>query len=339
MNKVAQLIYDNYRGNIPTEYTSVSKEARNEAIKKEFFKVLGIEEYTTKKEFRRAWKAHKNEAYAIIEDVCDQVMLNGDYQKNTFFNQFVEVKNNVLGDKNEFYVEGENKLEFVEFSGSHFNLRRQRIDVGSSFSTEIRDFGVKVYEYFERVACGRCDFAKLVGLIADAMNDKLSEISQATFATAITNLPATFKVTGSYSENDILTMLAHVEASNGVKPVLVGTSVALSKLQGKAIIPISDKMADQKNELGYLPVWNGYACMEIAQGHKIGTFTFTMDNTKVYALTGGDKLVKLYLEGDTEVIEVSDGSTNADRSVEQTVVFKGGCAVAYNKMIGEITVA
>lgn len=338
MNKIAQLIYDSYRGNIPTQYTSISAEAREEAIRKELFSVLGIEEYS-KKGFRKAWRTHKNEVYAIIEDICDQVMANGDYQKNAFFNQFVEVKNNALGDKNEFYVEGENQLEFAEFSGSHWDLRRTRVDVGNSFSTEIRDYGVKVFEYFERVASGRADMSTIVVGIADAMERKLADISQATFSTSIANLPTEFKVTGSYDETAILTMLGHVEASNKTKPVLVGTSVALAKLQGKSIIPISDKMADQKNEIGYLPIWNGYKCMEISQGHKIGTFEFTMDNTKIYALTGGEKLVKLFLEGETEVKEISDGTTNADRSMEQTVQFKAGCAVGYNKMIGYIEVA
>jgi hypothetical protein len=134
-------------------------------------------------------------------------------------------------------------------------------------------------------------------------------------------------------------MLAHVEASNGVRPTLVGTSVALQKLQGISTIALSDGMAEAKNNIGYLPVWKGYTCMEISQGHKIGTFEFTMSNTDIYAVTGGDKLVKMVLEGTTEVKEISDGTTNADRSVEHTVAFKAGAGVAYNKMIGKISLA
>lgn len=338
MNNIAQLIYDSYRGNIPTQYTSVSKEAREEAIKKEIFSVLGIEEYASKKAFRRAWKSHKQEVYAIIEDVADQVMINGDYQKNSFFNQFVEVKNLALGDKNEFYVEGENQLEFAEFSGSHFDLRRTRVDVGSSFSPTMKDYGIKVYEYFERVMSGRASLSTIVSGIIDAMERKLAEIGQATFATAISNLPTEFSVTGSYNEEDILEMLAHVEASNGSKPILTGTSVALGKLQGKSQMPISDRMAEELNTLGYLTVWNGYRCMEIEQGHKIGTFTFTMDNTKIYAISGDAKPVKMTLEGDTEVKEISDGTTNADRSMETAVAFKAGAGVGYNRMFGYIEV-
>ena len=338
MENISKLIYDSYRGNIPTQYTSVSKEAREEAIRKEIFGVLGISEYTNRTTFRKACRKHKEEMYSVVEDLGIQVQVNGDYLKNAFFNQFVEVRNMALGDKPEFYVEGENQLEFAEFSGSHWNLRRTRIDVGSSFTPEMKDYGIKVYEYFERAMAGRADIASIVIMIADAMERKLAEIAQATFGTAISNLPTEFKVTGSYDEGEILEMLSHVEASNGVKPILVGTSVALAKLQGKTEIALSDKMAEEMNNMGYLTVWKGYRCMEISQGHKIGTFTFTMDNTKIYALTGGEKPVKMVLEGDVEVKEISDGTTNADRTLEHTVIFKAGCSLCYNRMFGYIEV-
>lgn len=338
MNNIAKLIYDSYKGNIPTAYANVSKEDRENAIREELFKVLGIEKFE-KKAFRKAWRDKKNEVYAIIEEIGDQIMVNGDYQKDTFFNQFVETKNLSLGDKNEFYVEGQLALEFAEFSGSHWDLRRTRVESGATFQVEMKDYGIKIYEYFERVASGRTDMAHLVTLIGEAMEKKLSELAQATFVSAIDTLPSTFKVSGSYNEDAILTMLAHLEATNGVKPVLVGTATAIRKLQGVVDVKWSDDMKNQLNKTGKVPVWNGYTCMEIAQGHKIGTFEFTMNTNEIFALSGDDKLVKLTLEGETEVKEVSDGTTNADRSMEQTVVFKAGCAVAYNRMIGHIALA
>ena len=98
-------------------------------------------------------------------------------------------------------------------------------------------------------------------------------------------------------------------------------------------------MIDDKNRAGLLPVWQGYACMEVAQGHKMGTFEFTMPNDKVYVIAGDERPVKLVLEGDTEVKEVADEFTNADGSLEQTVRFRAGVAVAYGGVIGQITLA
>ena len=67
MNGIAKIIYDTYKGNIPTKFASVSKEERDEAIRKELFKALGIEEFE-KKAFRRAWRENKNKAFAVIEE-------------------------------------------------------------------------------------------------------------------------------------------------------------------------------------------------------------------------------------------------------------------------------
>lgn len=339
MIELAKIIYDTYKNEIPTKYASVSKSEREEAIRAELLNVLGIEKFE-KKAFRQAWRENKHKVYNIIEEVANQVMIDGEYQKNAFFNNFVEVRNLALGDKPEFYVEGANELIVSEFSGSHFDLRRQRVDVGQSFTPSMRDFGIKVYEYYERVASGRASIDKLVSLIAEAIDKKLAELAQATFAVAMEKLPSAFKFSGTYDEDAILTLLAHLEASNGEKPVLVGTKTAIRKLQGVIDTNYSDGMKDAINNNGILPVWNGYNCMEVAQGHKVGTLDFTMPIDKVWAVCGNDtKVVQLLLEGDTEVKEISDGTQNADRSLETAVTFKAGCAVIYNKMIGEISLA
>jgi len=336
MNDLVKIIYDTYKGDIPSKYSSVSNSEREEAIRVELLKALGLEEFE-KKAFRKAWRENKNKVYAIIEEVANQIMIDGEYQKNAFFNQFVEVRNLSLGDKPEFYVEGRNELIVSEFSGSHFDLRRQRVDVGQSFTPSMKDFGIKVYEFYERVLSGRASIDKLVSLIAEAIDKKLAEIAQATFTVAMEKLPTTFRVAGTYDEDELLTMLAHLEATNGEKPILVGVATAIRKLQGVVDVKYSDKMKDQRNEEFILPVWNGYTCMEVAQGHKIGTFDFTMPINKIYAICGNNtKVVQMILEGDTEVKEISDGTDNADRTLETAVTFKAGCSVAYNKMIGTI---
>lgn len=334
MNKIAQLIYDSYKGNIPTQYATMDKTVREDAIRKEIFSVLGIEKYepTT---FRKAWRKNKNDVYTIIEDVVDQVILDGEYAKDTFFNEFVEIKSNALGDKNEFYAEGTNKLEFAEFSGSHFDLKRRRVDGGQKFSTEVRDYGVKIFEFFERVASGRADMGKLVVLITDAVNRKMSDIAQGTFAQALNNLPSALKVTGTYNETNILKALTLVEGANGTTPILVGTKSALAKLQDKITVK-SDNMLDELNNNGLLTMWKGYRCVEIKQGINLGELTTTMSDTDIYVLTGGEKPVKIFLEGDTEVKEIADGITNADRSIEQAVIMKVGSAVCYNKLVASI---
>ena len=339
MNVLSTLIYQNYKNDIPSNFANVTASERDEAIRKEFFNVLGLTEGYSKRAFRNAWRDNKNKVYAITEEIAIQLLNNGDLEKDSFFNNFVEVRNLALGDSIEFIVESENEIEFAEFSGSHMNLRRQRIENYGAFVPEMKEYGIKVYTYWEQVAAGRISFDVLVQKIALAMNKKLAEIAQATFADALKNLPTEFKVNagGSINEAAVLEMLAHVEAANGVKPRLVGTEAALRKLTGVTdIAKYSSNMKDAVNENGLLSVWNGYVLMPIKQGHKLGTFEFTMDNEVIYALCGDEKPVKLALEGDVIVKEVSDGLTNADMSLEQAVSFKAGCGIQYNKLFGLI---
>ncbi len=336
---LGKLIYDSAKNRVPKEYSEYSVEDREQAIREKLFEVLEISEYE-KKSFRKAMRKHKVEVFEIIEEIIDNVLANGDYQKDAFYNQFVEVRNLALGDENIFYIEGEKRLEVAEFSGSHWDLKRERFDVGESFKVSMKDYGVKVYEYAERIAAGRVDYAKIVAEVAKAVDRKMNELAQATFVKAVEKVPAKFKASGSFDEEAIIEVAQHVEAANGQKPILVGTRLALRKLQGITDVAMySSNMKDAVNGNAILPVWQGYACMEVAQGHKAGTLDFTMPNDKVYVIAGNDRPVKLVLEGDTEVKEVADGMTNADGSVEEVVRFKAGVAVCYGGVIGEITLA
>ena len=87
-NQIAQLIYDTYKGNIPTKFAQMDKNVREDKIRKEIFKVLGLDEYE-RVAFRRAMKVHDKEVFNIIEEIADQVLLDGEYKEDIFFKSFV----------------------------------------------------------------------------------------------------------------------------------------------------------------------------------------------------------------------------------------------------------
>ena len=175
MNTIAQIIYDNYKGEIPAEFSAKTKKEREDMIRGKILQEIGLSEYTDSKTFRRALRENEAKVFNIIEEVVDRVLADGEYAKRTFYNQFVEVKNLALGDKNEFYVEGANELEVSEFSGSHFELKRRRVDKGQSFSVEMRNFGIKIYEELERILSGRADLARLVVLVTEAVDKHMAQ--------------------------------------------------------------------------------------------------------------------------------------------------------------------
>lgn len=340
MLNLGKLIYDSTKNErIPAEYAKYSQSERENAIREKIFEVLGVTEYE-KKSFRKAMRRHSVEVYEIIEEVIDNVLANGDYLKDAFFLQFVESKNLALGDENRFYVEGDKELEVAEFSGSHYDLKRQRFDVGTSFSVTMKDYGIKVFEYFERIASGRVDFATVVNEIAKAIDKKLVTVAEETFIKAVEAIPSEFKYAGGTDIEAILEVVEHVQCANGQDAILVGTKTALRKLNGLVDVAMySDGMKDEKNKVGVIPFFEGVPCMELKQGHKVGTFDFVMKNDEIYVFAGDQKPVKVVLEGETEVKEISDGQTNADGSVEHTVRYKMGCSIAYGGVIGKITLS
>ena len=334
MNEIAKLIIDNYNNDLPTQFSAKTKAERDEMIRQEMLDVLGMTKFDAMS-FRKAMRnpVTNVKVFEIIENVITEGIIKGTY-KNAFFDQFVETKTTDAGDINEFYVEPRHQLVAAEFSGSHFDLKRQRIDVGQSFSVEMRDFGIKVYEYLERVLASRCDFVTLVNLLQEAVDRKLREISYTTFEALLNRLPEQWTVSGSFDEAEILEVCAHIEADAG-EVTFVGTKIALNKLQGKVTLPASDAMKDERNQKGYVSVWNGYRCIELEQVHKQGTFDFLMSNDEIYLIAGDTKPVKMAVT--SGLINETSGYQNHDMSMEYTYTFQAGVSVVLDKAIGKIT--
>lgn len=336
MNEIAKLIIDNYNNDLPTQFSAKTKAERDEMIRQEMLDVLGMTKFDTMS-FRKAMRnpVTNVKVFEIIENVITEGIIKGTY-KNAFFDQFVETKTIDAGDINEFYVEPRHQLIAAEFSGSHFDLKRQRIDVGQSFSVEMRDFGIKVYEYLERVLASRCDFVTLVNLLQEAVDRKLREISYTTFQALLNRLPEMWTVSGSFDEAEILEVCAHIEADAG-EVTFVGTKIALNKLQGKVALPASDAMKNERNQKGYVSLWNGYRCIELEQVHKQGTFDFLMSNDEIYLIAGDTKPVKMAVT--SGLINETSGYQNHDMSMEYTYTFQAGVSVILDKAIGKITLA
>ena len=337
MNDIVKLMVDTYKGVVPTQYANTTREEREDVIRKALFEVLGASEYGSK-EYRQAMRRNKAQVFEIIEELVDNTVIDGLDTRDAFINQFCEIKNLARGDKNVFYAEGTNQLAIAKYSGGHYNIKRQRTDVGASFSVDTYDYGVKVFEYWDRFIANRCDLSTLVAYAMDGIARGINDAVYATFNNALSTIPSTFKFNGNYNESSILTTISHVEAQNGVKPVLVGTRVALAKLQGRETQWMSESMKNEKNKTGKVESWNGYQCIELPALHKIGGTTFVFDDTTIMVLPANSKLVKVVMEGESEVVELTDKNDNADKSIETTIVFKMGTAVAYSGMIGTLVI-
>lgn len=76
-----------------------SAQEASQAIKEKFMEVIGCDEHSTKREIRRAIKAHQQELFAISEEIIPDLLISG-WQENPFFKEYAEIKNLAIGDTN-----------------------------------------------------------------------------------------------------------------------------------------------------------------------------------------------------------------------------------------------
>lgn len=341
MKELGKIIFEHVKGNVRTEYSNYTKEEREAAINKAFFEAIGMPNgYTNKKEFRKAMRKNEVAMYEIIEEIIDGIANDMD-ARDAFAERFMEERFLDLGDTNEFYAEGGDELEVVEYSGAHFDVERQRVDAFESFTVAPKSYIISVYEYVDRVASGRADWAYLVTKVAEAIAKKKRELVYTTLTGALavgTANQSPFHFQGSYAEDKVLDVVAHVEAGNGQKPILVGTKTALARLKGYE----SELWKNEKNSKGYVSNWMGYECIEIANSLDLSKANqqnnqsqLILPNDVIFVVAAGEKFVKVVNEG-AEVSRERTGEQMADRSQELTVIFKCGVATVYNTYVGRL---
>lgn len=337
---LTKLLLENYRGTgaVATEFSNMSKEEKDDKIRQAFFSVLGTKEIKDEIQLAKLLRAKGNEVFEIIENVITEGMIRGDW-RNAFFDKFVEEHNLDLGDENTFYIEGENELQVAKIAGDGTTVDRQRIDNGHILTVDMDTYGIAVYEYLIRALTGRTDFAVLVAKLNEAVEKAIKQQTYVAFQELLTKLPSYYTHTGTYDKEKILEVIQAVQVATGVKPQLVGTSLALSKLQNKEIVNFSDSMKDERNRQGYISTWEGYACVEIEQTQKIGKpGVFNFSNDEIYVIAGHEKPVKLTLRSGL-IDPNGSGVRFQDRSMNFQYEFDFGVAIVTAAALGRISLA
>lgn len=284
----------------------------------------------------QAYRKNKTVLFEIMEEIVD-VTLRENVIDSPFINQFVEVKNTALGDKNEFYAEG-GLLSVATFAGNHWDTNRQAMDIGDAFSLPTEWAYIHVYEDLERFLKGISSLEKLSDKIYKSINKYIQDRLYAQFQNVANAVPTEFSRTGN-SEQALGELVDLTTAAGGYGSVIIaGTKGALRKLANA----VPDKMfansqKEAKAMTGSIGDWEGNTLMVIPQTLKSGTFELALDDTKVFILSGDVKPIKLVIEGDTRTEENPDGKKNNDMSVDIQVQTKLGMGLILPAYFGVFT--
>jgi hypothetical protein len=313
-NKLIQLGIDLATGSVG----NFSTEEANEKLRESLNKLMGAEDG---KFNAKAFRRNKIKIFEILEEVIDARVEVGLKDQ---FERFVDYRSVKFGDKLSFLPETDELFEVAEIAGGTNNLNRQRITYGRPYQITTGWEGVKIYEELERFLAGYIDWVKLIDKVERSFKQKITEKIFTAIKAAYNALSAPYRYGGAWNVDQFDTLVSHVEAVSGMKPMVIGTRAAVRKAVPEFI---SDKMKDDRNQSGYFDTIDGITFGIIPQAHKIGSTEFAIDDDFLLVLPNGDeKIVKFVMEGEAQV-EDGEGQTNADDTKEYSVRKKFGIGV------------
>lgn len=337
-----KLMMDVSNGTLEDDITV--KEA-NDKIVSMFKQVIGVDERSTKAEVRKAIRKNQQVLFDLIEEVVPNLLRTG-WQDNPFFNEFVETRNMDIGDQNVFYTEDETLLSVSKVSGNHWDIDRQRLGKGATFSVTTSWYGIAVYSEYERLLIGAEDFATFVTKLYEAVDRFVNESIYEAFVSAAAQLPGGAGGSGQWvktgaldsaAKDTFMILIEDVQMATGMDVVILGTKTALSKLEGMQNIDwVSSEMKNERYSTGKLGYFEGIRLVEIRQGFRLNDTTHRLvDDKQLFIMpVGSNKFVKVVNEGQPEMRQVQDNTTNQDMTYDYRYMFKMGVGVQLGLRFG-----
>lgn len=193
---------------------------------------------------------------------------------------------------------------------------------------------------------GKVDFAGMIDLMYKSIEKHRYSALYTAFMSLDTFLPADMKASIQIveaSKDSIIDKIEAVKATTGKDVILVGTRVAMQKLQNTVNYTMwSNDMKQERHEKGMLGMWEGYECLVLdrvnAEGTRDSIFTAD-DNKKIFILPidSDFKPIKRVNEGDVEYFERGMQGDMQDRTIEAEIWYHEGIGVVIDELFGVIT--
>lgn len=308
MNDIVKLAVDMFHGKVEKYSAEESRETLRNAL-------IAANNNSTKLDIRAIRDGKCAGLFALVEEIL-RVTVVDELQQDDFFMTMVDYRNLALGDQNLFLVEDNVMFVVDEIAEGTQGIRRQRLggSVEKSIPTTLK--AVRIYEELNRVLAGRVDFNEMIAKVSESFRQRmLQDIYALWEGVAADDMGGAtyFPAAGAYDVDDLLDMVAHVEAAAGGKPAtIVGTKMALRR-----IAPDIESF-DSKNDLynlGYYGKFYGTPVVAIPNRHKANSTEFIMDDNTLTIVASPEKPIKYVTEGDPLVI-MGDPLKNADLTHE-----------------------
>lgn len=308
INDIVKLAVDTYKGNVKKYSVSQAQDTLRQAL-------IEANNGKTTLNYRDIRDGKCNGLFSLIEEILSVTVVQG-LQDDDYFNTLVDFRNVAQGDSPVFIVEDNDLFVVSDAADGTQGIRRQRLGGATETTIPTTLKVVRIYEELNRVLAGRVDFNQLIGKVADSFRHKLlndiytlwSGVTQAQLGGQ-----AYFPAAGSYDEEALLNVIAHVEAAAGGKPAtIIGTKKALRSLKESIQ---SNEYKGELHTMGYAGTFYGSPVVALPQRHKVGSTDFVLEDDAITIVAGDDKPIKVVYEGDPIVL-MGDPTSNADFTQE-----------------------
>jgi len=277
----------------------------------------------------KSFRENKYRVFSIIEEVIDVTL--GVVITNQF-DSLADVKNVAVGEKPVFRVDDPSLFRIARIAGGTNDLRRQKI-LNRRFEVDTDYFGAKLYAELEMFIAGLVDWSNMVNRVALSFANDLGVRIYEAIANSYSALNAVYGVTGTYDEDKLFDMIQHVEArAGGKKAVVMGTKKALRKISKNLIM--SQDMKNELNKVGYIGTVGGTDLMLLPQAHKVGSDQFFVDDNMLLVIPQNEKVVKVVVEGEAQMLESTQAGERNDNQMEYTLQKKLGVGVMQSAIYG-----
>lgn len=193
---------------------------------------------------------------------------------------------------------------------------------------------------------GKADFSEMIDLMYKSIEHYRQSALYTAFLSLDSYLPSDMKddiAISASTKSDVIEMIEAVRATTGKDVMLVGTRIAMQRLQDTVPYALfSNEMKNERHQQGMLGLWEGYQCVALQRVNKEGTrdsiFTAN-DNKKIFIIPIDPdfKPIKRVNEGDVQYFERGTDGSMQDRTMEAEIWYFEGIGVVVDELFGVIT--
>ena len=261
----------------------------------------------------KAYRENKNMVFSIIEEVIDDVLPK---KVKNIYPDFAEIKVVGQGDKPLFRRKisaRQRAKQFVTRVGLAGRYEVWKLNGTESFEVPTSAIGGAIQIGFEEFLDGRVDWAEMLDILLEGIEDLIAHEIQLSLIGALGQLPAANQYASAGFNEGVFDQLVSIISAYG-DPVIYCFDQFATRMIPQEAWRYSDNMKDQIWNTGRLQLYKGHKVVILENSMEDETnASLAFDPSYAWIIPGGDtKPVKVVVEGDTCILERENDDWSRD---------------------------